>query len=181
MIICVLSQERILLVTNFWSSTDDGTTIPRPWRYYHVPLKPVANTTTVVCSISAIIKSDLGAAGLVEEKKLSGHEMIYVPGCKNTRTVSIIIRGGSEHMIDDLERGMRDALMVVGEVVKNKKDVAGGGAPETEISLQLRSYALMAGGLIQLAINAFVAALVLLHLRSSRDPLLKMPGSIPST
>jgi len=80
-----------------------------------------ATGATVVNSIDAITPGDLGAAGLVEEKKLSGKEMIYVSGCKNPKAVSIIIRGGSEHVIDELERGMHDALMVVGEVVKNKK------------------------------------------------------------
>jgi len=118
-----------------------------------------ATGATVVNSIDAITKGDLGDAGLVEEKKLSGHEMIYVAGCKNPKAVSIIIRGSTEHVIDELERGMHDALMVVGEVVKNQKVVAGGGAPETELSLQLRSYASSVGGRIQLAIEAFAAAL----------------------
>jgi thermosome len=118
-----------------------------------------ATGATMVNSIDAITAGDLGSAGLVEEKKLSGHEMIYVSGCKNPKAVSIIIRGSSEHVIDDLERGMHDALMVVGEVVKNKKIVAGGGAPETELSLQLRRYAQTVGGRIQLAIEAFAAAL----------------------
>jgi chaperonin GroEL (HSP60 family) len=118
-----------------------------------------ATGATMVNSIDAITAGDLGTAGLVEEKKLSGHDMIYVSGCKNPKAVSIIIRGSSEHVIDDLERGMHDALMVVGEVVKNKKIVAGGGAPETELSLQLRRYAQTVGGRIQLAIEAFAAAL----------------------
>jgi archaeal chaperonin len=118
-----------------------------------------ATGATVVNSIDAVTTADLGTAGLVEEKKLSGHEMIYVSGCKNPKAVSIIIRGSTEHVIDELERGMHDALMVVGEVVKNQKVVAGGGAPETELSLQLRSYASSVGGRIQLAIEAFAAAL----------------------
>jgi thermosome len=118
-----------------------------------------ATGATVVNSIDAITPADLGTAGLVEEKKLSGKDMIYVSGCENPKAVSVIIRGGSEHMIDELERGMHDALMVVGEVVKNKKIVAGGGAPETELSLQLRRYASTVGGRVQLAIEAFAAAL----------------------
>ncbi len=118
-----------------------------------------ATGATIVNSIDAITVSDLGDAGLVEEKKLSGKEMVYVSGCKNPKAVSIIIRGSSEHVIDELERGMHDALMVVGEVLKNKKIVAGGGAPETELSLQLHRYAASVGGRIQLAIEAFAAAL----------------------
>ena len=91
-----------------------------------------ATGAAVVNSIDAITAGDLGTPGHVEEKKLSGQEMIYVSGCKNPKAVSIIIRGGSEHVIDELERGMHDALMVVSDVVKDTKIVAGGGAPETE-------------------------------------------------
>jgi len=84
--------------------------------------------------------------------------MIYVSECKDPKAVSIIIRGGSEHVIDELERGMHDALMVVSDVIKDKKIVAGGGAPEIELSLQLRRYASTVGGRIQLAIEAFASA-----------------------
>jgi thermosome len=118
-----------------------------------------ATGATIVNSIDAITSADLGSAGRVEEKQLSGSEMTFVSECKNPKAVSIIIRGGSEHMIDELERGIHDALMVVAEVVKNKKIVAGGGAPETELSLQLRRYAATVGGRIQLAIEAFASAL----------------------
>lgn len=118
-----------------------------------------ATGATVVNSIDVITPGDLGTAGMVEEKKLSGEEMTYVSGCKNPKAVSIIIRGGTEHVIDELERGIHDALMVVGVVVKDKKIVAGGGAPETELSLQLRQYASTIGGRIQLAIEAFASSL----------------------
>jgi thermosome len=118
-----------------------------------------ATGATIINSIDVITPADLGTAGLVEEKKLSGQEMIYVSKCKNPKAVSIIIRGGSEHVIDELERSMHDALMVVSDVVKDKKIVAGGGAPETELSLQLRRYASSVGGRIQLAIEAFASAL----------------------
>ena len=62
--------------------------------------------------------------------------MIYVSKCKNPKAVSIIVRGGTEHVVDELERAIHDALMVVSVVVEGKKIVAGGGAPETELSLQ---------------------------------------------
>ena len=90
-----------------------------------------ATGATIINSIDVITPGDLGSAGRVEEKKLSGQEMIYVSECKNPKAVSIIIRGGSEHVIDELERGMHDALMVVSDVIKDKKIVAGGGAPES--------------------------------------------------
>jgi thermosome len=113
----------------------------------------------IINSIDAITKKDLGTAGLVEERKISGDEMIYISKCKNPKAVSIIVRGGTEHVVDELERAIHDALMVVSVVVEGKKIVAGGGAPETELSLQLRRYASQEGGRVQLAIEAFSAAL----------------------
>jgi chaperonin GroEL (HSP60 family) len=85
--------------------------------------------------------------------------MIYVSKCKNPKAVSIIVRGGTEHVVDELERAVHDALMVVSVVVDGKKIVAGGGAPETELSLRIREYAATVGGRAQLAIEAFAAAM----------------------
>jgi len=118
-----------------------------------------ATGANIVNSIDAITPKDLGTAGLVEERKVSGDEMIYVSKCKDPKAVSIIVRGGTEHVVDELERAIHDALMVVSVVVEGKKIVAGGGAPEIELSLQLRRYASQEGGRVQLAIEAFAAAL----------------------
>jgi len=118
-----------------------------------------ATGANIVSSTDAISSKELGAAGLVEQKTLSGDEMIYVSQCRNPKAVSIIVRGGTVHVVDELERAIHDALMVVGVVVESKKIVAGGGAPETELSLQLRKYASHEGGRAQLAIEAFASAL----------------------
>ena len=118
-----------------------------------------ATGANIVNTIDAITPKDLGTAGLVEERKVSGDEMIYVSKCKDPKAVSIIVKGGTEHVVDELERAIHDALMVVSVVVEGKKIVAGGGAPETELSLQLRKYASQEGGRVQLAIEAFAAAL----------------------
>ena len=118
-----------------------------------------ATGAKIVNSIDAITPRDLGTAGLVEERKISGEEMIYVSECKDPKAVSIIVKGGTEHVVDELERAIHDALMVVSVVIEGKKIVAGGGAPETELSLQLRRYASQEGGRVQLAIEAFGAAL----------------------
>lgn len=117
-----------------------------------------ATGATLVTSLDAITKNDLGSAGLVEEKKVSGGEMIYVSKCKNPKAVSIVVRGGTVHVVDELERAIHDALMVVSVVVAGKKVVAGGGAPEVELSLRLREHAATVGGRAQLAIEAFAAA-----------------------
>ena len=118
-----------------------------------------ATGANVVTSIDAISAKDLGSAGLVEEKKVSGDEMIYVSKCRNPKAVSIVVRGGTVHVVDELERAIHDALMVVSVVIEGKKIVAGGGAPETELSLRLREYASTVGGRAQLAIEAFAAAM----------------------
>jgi thermosome len=118
-----------------------------------------ATGANIVNSIDTITPKDLGYAGLVEERKVSGDEMIYVSKCKNPKAVSIIVRGGTEHVVDELERGIHDALMVVSVVIEGKKIVAGGGAPETELSLRLHEYAATVGGRVQLAIEAFAAAM----------------------
>ncbi|MDD1692649.1 MAG: TCP-1/cpn60 chaperonin family protein [Methanoregula sp.] len=118
-----------------------------------------ATGASLVSSIDAISKEELGKAGLVEERKVSGEEMTFVEQCKNPKAVSIIIKGGTDHVVDELERAIHDALRVVGVVVEDKKVVAGGGAPETELSLRLREYGATVGGRAQLAIEAFAAAL----------------------
>jgi len=114
----------------------------------------------IISSIDAISKTELGSAGLIEERKVgSGDAMVFVEKCKNPKAVSIIIKGGTEHVVDELGRALEDALRVVGCVVEDKKVVAGGGAPEVELALRLKEYAATQGGRIQLAIDAFASAL----------------------
>ncbi len=113
----------------------------------------------VVTSIHEISKDDLGKAGLVEERKVSDEKMTFVEDCKNPKSVSIILRGGTEHVVDELDRAMEDALRVVGVAVQDKLLVAGGGAPEVELALRLRAYASTVGGREQLAIEAFANAM----------------------
>ena len=113
----------------------------------------------VVTSIHEISKGDLGKAGLVEERKVSDEKMTFVEDCDNPKSVSIILRGGTEHVVDELDRAMEDALRVVGVAVQDKQLVAGGGAPEVELALRLRAYASTVGGREQLAIESFADAL----------------------
>jgi chaperonin GroEL (HSP60 family) len=118
-----------------------------------------ATGATVISSIDAIDAAELGAAGLVEEKKVGGEEMIFVTGCDNPKACTLIVRGGTEHVVDELDRALEDALRVVGVAVEDKKFVAGGGSPEVELSLRLREYAASQEGRSQLAIEAFANAL----------------------
>ena len=113
----------------------------------------------VVGNLDEITKKDLGDAELVQEKKIGEESMTFITGCKNPKAVSIIIRGGTQHVIDEVERALHDALRVVGVAMEDGKVVAGGGAPEIELSLRLAEYASTVGGREQLAIEAFADAM----------------------
>lgn len=101
----------------------------------------------------------LGSAGLVEEKSIGDDNMIIVTECKDPKAVSILIRGGTEMVVDEADRAIHDALCVVRQVVHDKKVIAGGGAPEIEISLKLSEFAKGQPSKIQLAIDKFAKAM----------------------
>lgn len=109
----------------------------------------------IVTSIHDLSEKDLGKSCIVEERKIGDEKMTFVEECENPKSVSIILRGGTEHVVDELNRAMEDALRVVGVVVEDKLLVPGGGAPEVELALRLREYAATVGGREQLAIEAF--------------------------
>ena len=113
----------------------------------------------VITSIHDIDKGDLGRAGLVEERKVSDEKMTFVEDCVNPKSVSIILRGGTEHVVDELRRAMEDALRVVGVVLEDKLLVPGGGSPEVDLAIRLRAYASTVGGREQLAIESFADAM----------------------
>jgi thermosome len=113
----------------------------------------------VITSLDEISPDALGDAELVEEKMVGNGEMIFVTGCKNPDTYSILLRGGTEHVVTSLGRAMNDALRVVGVTIENEKLVPGGGAPEIELALQLRKYASTMTGREQLAVNKFADAM----------------------
>ncbi|MCC7575739.1 MAG: TCP-1/cpn60 chaperonin family protein [Methanomethylovorans sp.] len=113
----------------------------------------------LITNVDEITATDLGKAELVEEKKIGGDEMTFVTGCDNPKAVSILLRGGTEHVIDNIERALHDALRVVGVAIEDEKLVAGGGSPEVELALRLYEYAATLSGREQLAVKAFSEAL----------------------
>ncbi|MHC1567828.1 MAG: thermosome subunit beta [Candidatus Syntropharchaeia archaeon] len=118
-----------------------------------------ATGAKVIMNIDEIDPDDLGSAGLVEERKIGDDRMIFVTKCKNPKSVSILVRGGTEHLVDEMERAIHDALRVVGVAIEDGKVVAGGGSPEVELSLKLKDYASTLKGREQLAVEAFANAL----------------------
>ena len=113
----------------------------------------------VITNMDDMKAEDLGFASLVEERKIGDDKMTFVEGCKHPRAVTILIRGGTERIVDEAERSIHDALCVVRDVVEEPKIVAGGGAPELEISRVLRKYAETLPGREQLAVRSFSEAL----------------------
>ncbi|MGQ9623867.1 MAG: thermosome subunit beta [Candidatus Bathycorpusculaceae bacterium] len=113
----------------------------------------------IITDLDDLTPQDLGKAGLVEERKIGEDKMIFVEGCKDPRSVAVLIRAGLERMVDEAERAMTDALSVVSDVIENNKIVAGGGAVEIEMAKELRDYATKVGGREQLAIEAFADAI----------------------
>jgi len=117
-----------------------------------------ATGATVVANLDDLSSKDLGMAGTVEEKKIGDDKMTFITGCKNPKAVSVLIRGSTEHVVDELERGIHDALFVVKVALEDGKMTAGGGAAATSVSMALREYAPSVGGREQMAIEAFANA-----------------------
>jgi chaperonin GroEL (HSP60 family) len=117
-----------------------------------------ATGATVVANLDELSTKDLGFAGNVEEQKIGDDKMTFVTDCKNPKAVSILIRGSTEHVVDELDRGMHDALFVVKVALEDGKMTAGGGAAATWISMALREYATTVGGREQMAIEAYANA-----------------------
>jgi len=118
-----------------------------------------ATGAKILASTKDLSPDALGEAKLVEEVKIGDDKLIYVRECKDPRAVTIVLRGGSEHVVDEAERSLHDGLCVVRNAVEDGKIVAGGGAPEAEAAKELKNYATTVGGREQLAIEAFAEAL----------------------
>jgi thermosome len=118
-----------------------------------------ATGAKIIANLDDIKSTDLGFAGIVEEKKLHKEAMTFIQRCKNPKAVSILLRGGTEHVVAEVERAMTDAVGDVSATITVGKCVAGGGACEVELSKQLRAYAETLSGREQLAVQAFAEAL----------------------
>jgi len=120
-------------------------------------MKKIAKATgaKIVNNIKDLSKDDLGSAGTVEERKVGDEEFTYVMDCKNPKAVTLLIRGGTEHVTNEIERAVTDAVGDVAAALKTGMVVAGAGAPEIELAQSLRKYAHSLSGREQLAVEAF--------------------------
>ena len=117
-----------------------------------------ATGATIVANPKDLKADVLGKAKRVEEVKIGDDKLIYVRDAKNPKAVTIVIRGASNHVIDEAERSLHDGLCVVRNAIEDGKIVAGGGAPEAELARGLRAYAVKVGGREQLAVEAYAEA-----------------------
>ncbi|WP_393970953.1 thermosome subunit beta [Oxyplasma meridianum] len=118
-----------------------------------------ATGAVIASSIDEITAQDLGKAAQVEQVKIGDDYMTFVTGCKNPKAVSILVRGGTDHVVDEIDRSITDSLHVVAAAVEDGGYVTGGGSSAAEISMKIREYASKIGGRQQLAIEKFANAL----------------------
>ncbi len=117
-----------------------------------------ATGAKIVTSLDDLSASDMGTAGVVEAKKVGDEDMTFVKECKNAKAVTILIRGGTEHVVDEVKRAVEDAIGDVASALTSGRVVAGAGATEIELALQLRRFAESLSGREQLAVKAFAEA-----------------------
>tara|TARA_Y100000034_G_scaffold89080_1_gene107051 strand:- start:1364 stop:2983 length:1620 start_codon:yes stop_codon:yes gene_type:complete len=124
-------------------------------------MKRLAKATSgkIITSLKDLEKSDLGKAGLISERKISDEHMIFVEKCSHAKAVTLLVRGGTEHVVSEVERALTDAIGDIAAAISTKQVVAGGSAIELELSRHLRKYAESFSGREQLAIIAFSDAL----------------------
>ncbi|NJK77780.1 MAG: thermosome subunit [Nanoarchaeota archaeon] len=129
----------------------------------------------VISNLDDLTENDLGTADLAHQKKVESDKWVFVEGCKNPQSVTLLIRGGSQRVIDEVDRSIHDSLMVVKDVIEKPEIVAGGGAPESFAASQLKEWADSFDGREQLAIKKYAEALEIIPLtiaeNAGMDPI----------
>lgn len=128
-----------------------------------------ASGARIVTNIDELAETDLGYSRLVEERKVENDKWVFIEQCKNPKAVSILVRGGSQRVVDEAERSIHDALMCVKDVIEYPYIIVGGGAPEATLALKLREWAASLPGREQLAAEKFADALESIPLTLARN------------
>jgi chaperonin GroEL (HSP60 family) len=123
----------------------------------------------IVGSVEDLGEKDLGIAQNVEEKQIEEDNWTFVEGCKNPKAVTFLIRGGSQRVVDEVERAIHDSLMVLKDVIEKPYFVPGGGAPEAYLAAKLRVWAQSLSGREQLAVEKFAEALESIPISLARN------------
>jgi len=113
----------------------------------------------ITTNLDDITANDLGSADIVKQKKVESDKWVFIEGCRNPHSVTVLIRGGSQRVVDEVDRSIHDALMVVKDVIETPFIVAGGGSPEAYLSSQLKEWADTFEGREQLAIKQYAESL----------------------
>ncbi|MBI2140463.1 TCP-1/cpn60 chaperonin family protein [Candidatus Woesearchaeota archaeon] len=116
----------------------------------------------IITNLDELSPNDLGKSGVVEEVKVGDEDMTYIRNCENPKSVTILVRGGTEHVVDEVKRAMTDAIGDIAAALRDGKVVGGAGASEIELSRQLKAYAESLSGREQLAVEAFAEAIEIL-------------------
>ena len=134
-----------------------------------------ATGARIVNNLEDLSSKDLGSADLVEERKVETDKWVFVEGCKHPKAVTILIRGGSQRVVDEAERSIHDALMVTKDVMEKPSIVAGGGSPESYVAGKLREWSSTLSGREQLAADKFAESLEVIPLalaeNAGMDPI----------
>ena len=129
----------------------------------------------VISNLDDLSENDLGHADLAQQKKVESDKWVFIEGCKHPQSVTMLIRGGSQRVIDEVDRSIHDSLMVVKDVIEKPEIVAGGGAPESFAASQLKDWADNFDGREQLAIKKYAEALEIIPLtiaeNAGMDPI----------
>jgi len=129
----------------------------------------------VISNLDDLSEQDLGHANLAQQKKVESDKWVFIEGCKHPQSVTMLIRGGSQRVIDEVDRSIHDSLMVVKDVIEKPEIVAGGGAPEAFVASQLKDWADNFDGREQLAIKKYAEALEIIPLiiaeNAGMDPI----------
>ena len=129
----------------------------------------------VISNLDDLTEQDLGVADLAQQKKVESDKWVFIEGCKHPQSVTMLIRGGSQRVIDEVDRSIHDSLMVVKDVIEKPEIVAGGGAPEAFAAAQLKDWADNCDGREQLAIKKYAEALEIIPLtiaeNAGMDPI----------
>jgi thermosome len=129
----------------------------------------------IITNLEDLTEKDLGNSDLVHQKKVEADKWVFIEGCRNPQSVTLLIRGASQRVVDEVDRSVHDALMVVKDVIEKPSIVAGGGAPEAFLASSLKDFANSFDGREQLAIKKYAEALEVIPLtiaeNAGMDPI----------